>query len=85
MASKRTYKRDKIGRFSYVSGGSGRKNSRTKSTKHVARHAGLAAQEAKTGSTSIAMKAAGNASQKSTGSKSVAMRSGSKNRKGKTG
>lgn len=84
MASKRTYKRDKIGRFSYVSGGKGKSNSRKKGTKTVARHAGLAAQEAKTGSASIAMKAAGNASQKSTGSKSTARSASSKGNSLKT-
>lgn len=69
--AQRKYKRDKIGRFSYVSGGKGKSNSR-KSGKTVARHAGLAAQEAKTGTAHIASKAARSGGQKSTGSKSTA-------------
>ena len=85
MASKRTYKRDKIGRFSYVSGGRGKSNSRKKSGKSVARHAGLAAQEAKTGTASIASKAARSGGQKSTGSKSTARRAASSGRESRTG
>ena len=80
----RSYKRDKIGRFSFVSGGKGKSNSRKKSGSRVARHAGMAAQEGKTGNTQAASKAAGQGSQKKTGSSAQARTAARKGRETKT-